>query len=58
MEGQGCVPLKWREGLIVNLFKKSDKEDPLLSVVGKVFCKVVSDRLVRRGGVLHEAGRF
>ena len=37
------VPRQWREGLIVNLFKKGDKEDPgnyrgtmLLSVVGKV----------------------
>ena len=36
-------PPQWREGLIVNLFKKGDKEDPgnyrgitLLSVVGKV----------------------
>ena len=58
------VPPKWREGLIVNLFKKGDKEDPgnyrgitLLSVVGKVFCKIVSDRLVwhlESGGVLHE----
>ena len=41
------VPRQWREGLIVNLFKKGDKEDPgnyrgitLLSVVGKVFCKI------------------
>ena len=41
------VPRQWREGLIVNLFKKGDKEVPgnyrgitLLSVVGKVFCKV------------------
>ena len=52
------VPPKWREGLIVK------KEDPgnyrgitLLSVVGKVFCKIVNDRLVRHleiGGVLHE----
>ena len=52
------VPPKWREGLIVNLFKMGDEEDPgnyrgvtLLSVVGKVF------RLVRHlesGGVLHE----
>ena len=40
------VPRQWQEGLIVNLFKKGDKEDPgnyrsitLLSVVGKVFCK-------------------
>ena len=52
------VPPKWCEGLIVK------KEDPgnyrritLLSVVGKVFCKIVNDRLVRHlesGGVLHE----
>ena len=39
------VPRQWREGLIVNLFKKGDKEDPgnyrgitLLSVV---FCKIL-----------------
>ena len=38
------VPPQLREGLIVNLFKKGDKEDPgnyrgitLLSVVGKMF---------------------
>ena len=37
------IPPHWREGLIVNLFKKGEKEDPcnyrgitLLSVVGKV----------------------
>ena len=43
------VPKQWREGLIVNLFKKGDKEDPgnyrgitLLSIVGKVFCKVIN----------------
>ena len=42
------VPRQWREGLIVNLFKKGDKEDPgnyrgitLLSVVCKVFCKIL-----------------
>ena len=42
-----CMPMKWREGLIVSLFKKGDKEDPcnyrgitLLSVVGKLFCKI------------------
>ena len=47
------VPPQWREGLIVNLFKRGDKEDPgnyrgitLLSVVGKVFCKVLNERLV------------
>jgi len=44
------VPKQWREGLIVNLFKKGDKEDPgnyrgitLLSMVGKVFCKVINN---------------
>ena len=57
------VPRQWREGLIVNLFKKGDKEDPgnymgitLLSVVGKVFCKILN-RLVEhldKGEVLHE----
>ena len=26
--GEELVPLKWRKGLIVNLFKKGDKEDP------------------------------
>ena len=42
------VPKQWREGLIVNLFKKGDREDggnyrgiTLLSVVGKVFCKIL-----------------
>ena len=58
------VPPEWREGLIVNLFKKGDKEDPgnyrgitLLSVVGNVFCKGLNNRLVQyfdKGGVLHE----
>ena len=60
------VPPQWREGLIVNLYKKGDKEDPgnyrgitLLSVVGKVFCKILDDRLVQHldeGQALHEAG--
>ena len=58
------VPKKWREGLIVNLFKKEDKENPgnyrgitLLSVVGKVFGKVINNRFVQYldcGGKLHE----
>ena len=50
-----CVPRQWRQGLIVNLFKKGDSEDPgnyrgitLLSVVGKVFCKVLNNRLMTR----------
>ena len=59
-----CVPMKWREGLIVSLFKKGDKEDPgnyrgitLLSVVGKVFCKILNDRLVKyldKSSKIHE----
>ena len=43
------VPRQWREGFIVNLFKKGDKENPgnyrritLLSVAGKVFCKILN----------------
>ena len=54
----------WREGLIVNLLKKGDKEEPgnyrgitLLSVVGKVFCKILNNRLVEhldRERALHE----
>ena len=53
------VPKQWRD----SLFKKSDGEDPgnyrgitLLSVVGKVFCKILN-RLVQcldKGGALHE----
>ena len=45
------VPRQWREGL--NIFKKGDREDAanyrgitLLSVVGKVFCKILNNRLV------------
>ena len=44
------VPKQWRKGLIVNLFKKGDREDPgnyrgitLLSVVGEVFCRKSKD---------------
>ena len=54
----------WREGLIVSLFKKGDKEDPgnyrgitLLIVVGKVFCKILNDRLVQyldKSSKIHE----
>ena len=49
---------------IVNIFKKRDREDPgnyrgitLLSVVGKVFCKILNNRLVQcldKEGALHE----
>ena len=58
------VPRQWRDGLNVNIFKKGDREDPgnyrgitLLSVVGKVFCKILNNRLVQcldKEGALHE----
>ena len=46
------MPPQWREGLIVIMFKKGDnpgnyRGTTLLSVVGKVFCKVLNDRLVK-----------
>ena len=48
------VPRQWSDGLIVNIFKRGDREDPgnyrgitLLSVVGKVFCKILNIRLVQ-----------
>ena len=56
------VPRQWRDGLIVNIFKKGDREDldkgiTLLSVVGKVFRKILNNRLVQcldKEGALHE----
>ena len=46
----------WRQGLIVSLYKKGDAEDlgnyrgiTLLNVVGKLFCKILNNRLVVRG---------
>ena len=45
------VPTYWREGLIVSLFKKGDREDPgnysgitLLSVIGKLYSRVINNR--------------
>ena len=50
--------------MIVSLFKKGDPEDPgnyrgitLLSVVGKLYCKILSNRLVIKlesEGSIHE----
>ena len=55
--------MKWK-GLIVGLFKIGDKEDTgnyrgisLLSVAGKVFCKIRNDCLVQyldKSGKIHE----
>ena len=58
------VPRQWRDGLIFNIFKKGDREYfgnyrgiTLLIVVGKVFCKILNNRLVQcldKEGALHE----
>ena len=63
---------QWKTSLIptyrvyrlYDIFKKGDREDPanyrgitLLSVVGKVFCKILNNRLVQcldKEGALHE----
>ena len=54
----------WREGLIVSLFKKGDREDPgnyrsitLLNVVGKLYSRVINNRLLKHlelNHLLHE----
>ena len=59
-----CAPSYWREGLIVSLFKKGDREDPgnyrgitLLNVVGKLYSRVINNRLLKHielNNMLHE----
>ena len=62
---EDVVPRQWREGLVIKLFNKGDREDPgkyrgityFLSAVGKVFCKILNSRLVEyldKGRLLHE----
>ena len=58
------APSYWREGLIVSLFKKGDREDPgnyrgitLLNVVGKLYSRVINNRLLKHlelNHMLHE----
>ena len=43
---------RWREGVVINSFKKGDEADAgnyrgitLLSTVGKTFCKILNDRM-------------
>ena len=58
------IPRQWREGLIVDIFKKGDMEDPgnnsgitLLCVVESFFGKILKNRLVQsldKKGTLHE----
>ena len=59
-----CAPSDWREGPIVSLFKKGDREDPgdyrgltLLNVVGKLYSRVMNNRLIKHielNHMLHE----
>ncbi len=46
------IPKQWRQGLIVRLYKKEDPGNyrgiTLLNVVGKVFSKILNNRLVSR----------
>jgi hypothetical protein len=59
------IPREWMQGLIFPLYKDGDDRDPLnyrgitlLSIVGKVYNRVLGDRLMkfaeRKGGVLEE----
>ena len=55
------IPKQWRQGLIVSLYKKGDAEDPgnyrgatLLSVVGKLFCKILNNCVVESERALYE----
>ena len=48
------VPKEWMQGVIVPLYKDGDNRDPLnyrgitlLSIVGKVYNRVLGDRLIR-----------
>ena len=61
------IPREWMQGLIFPLYKDGDDRDPLnyrgitlLSIVGKVYNRVLGDRLMkfaeRKGGVLEELG--
>jgi hypothetical protein len=65
----GALPEDWKVGQIVNLFKKGDPSDPgnyrgitLLSVVGKLLTRIMSDRLSHvaesLGWLVEEQGGF
>ena len=55
-----CTSGYWREGLIVSLFKKEDREDPvnykgitLLNVVGKLYSRVINNCLLKHKDLNH-----
>jgi hypothetical protein len=63
------IPKDWTRGLIIPIFKKGDKRNPLnyrgitlLSVVGKVFASILNRRLVdwseANGKIVEEQGGF
>ena len=64
------VPIEWMQGAVFPLHKDGDERDPmnyrgitLLSIVGKVFTRVLSNRLVsfaerKRFGIVEEQGGF
>ena len=48
------IPTEWRQGIVVPLHKDGDERDPmnyrgitLLSIVGKVFTRVLNNRLTK-----------
>ena len=61
------APSYWREGLIVSLFKKGDRDDPgnyrgitLLNVVGKLYSRVINNHLLKHldlNHLVHEGQR-
>ena len=63
-----CIPVEWGRGMIVPLFKGGDKTDcgnyrgiALLSIVGKVFTRVINGRLMpfmEREELVEEQGGF
>jgi len=64
------VPTDWMQGVVFPLYKDGDDRDPmnyrgitLLSVVGKVYNRVLGDRLIsfaerETGGIVEEQGGF
>jgi hypothetical protein len=64
------VPREWMQGVIVPLYKDGDNRDPLnyrgitlLSIVGKVYNRILGDRLMKfaereGGGIVEEQGGF